>query len=374
MTRFIYQLTEWPKFRWDHNTLAVPLADIRYRQGRLLGRMEGLGFSLQQEAELETLTLDVVKSSEIEGENLNMDQVRSSVARRLGMDIAGAIPANRNVEGVVEMMLDASQNFDKPLTEDRLFAWHAALFPTGRSGMRKIIVGGWRDDADGPMEVVSGPIGKERVHYQAPAASLLDKEMARFFDWANESDGTDPVLRAALAHLWFATIHPFDDGNGRIARAIADWALARSENSPQRFYSMSAQIRAERGDYYDALERTQRRTTDVTDWITWFLACLGRSIDAAGTALAEVLAKARFWERAGGIALNERQRRVLNRVPDGFEGKLTRSKWAKLAKCSQDTALRDITLLVGHGLLARNPGGGRNTSYRLVTDSRQAGD
>jgi len=336
--------------------------------------MEGLGFSLQQEAELETLTLDVVKSSEIEGENLNMDQVRSSVARRLGMDIAGAIPANRNVEGVVEMMLDASQNFDKPLTEDRLFAWHAALFPTGRSGMRKIIVGGWRDDADGPMEVVSGPIGKERVHYQAPAASLLDKEMARFFDWANESDGTDPVLRAALAHLWFATIHPFDDGNGRIARAIADWALARSENSPQRFYSMSAQIRAERGDYYDALERTQRRTTDVTDWITWFLACLGRSIDAAGTALAEVLAKARFWERAGGIALNERQRRVLNRVPDGFEGKLTRSKWAKLAKCSQDTALRDITLLVGHGLLARNPGGGRNTSYRLVTDSRQAGD
>ena len=234
MTRYIYQLTEWPKFTWDHDALAVPLADIRYRQGRLLGRMEGLGFSLQQEAELETLTLDVVKSSEIEGENLNRDQVRSSIARRLGMDIAGALPANRNVEGVVEMMLDASQNFDKPLTEDRLFAWHAALFPTGRSGMRKIIVGAWRDDTDGPMEVVSGPIGKERVHYEAPAAPLLDKEMARFFDWANEFDGTDPVLRAALAHLWFATIHPFDDGNGRVARAIADWALARSETGRWR--------------------------------------------------------------------------------------------------------------------------------------------
>ena len=232
MTRYIYQLKEWPKFTWDHDVLATPLADIRHRQGRLFGRMEGLGFSLQQEAELETLTLDVVKSSEIEGENLNTDQVRSSIARRLGMDIAGAIPADRNVEGVVEMMLDATQNFDKPLTDDRLFAWHAALFPTGRSGMRKIIVGAWRDDSGGPMEVVSGPIGKERVHYEAPAAPLLDKEMAQFFDWANESDGTDPVLRAARAHLWFVTIHPFDDGNGRIARAIADWALARSEREP----------------------------------------------------------------------------------------------------------------------------------------------
>ncbi len=365
MTRFIYQLTEWPKFTWDHDGLAVPLADIRYRQGRLLGRMEGLGFSLQQEAELETLTLDVVKSSEIEGENLNMDQVRSSVARRLGMDIAGAIPVNRNVEGVVEMMLDASRNFDKPLTEDRLFAWHAALFPTGRSGMRKIIVGAWRDDADGPMEVVSGPIGKERVHYQAPAASLLDKEVARFFDWANESDGTDPVLRAALAHLWFATIHPFDDGNGRMARAIADWALARSENSPQRFYSMSSRIRQERDDYYEILERTQKGTLDVTPWMVWFLVCLGRAFEGTEATLATVLHKARFWQKHSGVDINDRQRLLLNKILEGFDGKLTSSKWAKIAKCSQDTAIRDIKDMVAHGVLEKDAGGGRSTSYSL---------
>ncbi len=365
MTRYIYQLTEWPKFTWDHDALAVPLADIRYRQGRLLGRMEGLGFSLQQEAELETLTLDVVKSSEIEGENPNTDQVRSSIARRLGMDIVAAIPTNRNVEGVVEMMLDASQNFDKPLTEDRLFAWHAALFPTGRSGMRKIIVGAWRDDADGPMEVVSGPIGKERVHYEAPAAPLLVKEMAQFFDWANESDGTDPVLRAALAHLRFATIHPFDDGNGRIARAIADWALARSEKSPQRFYSMSSRIRQERDDYYEILERTQKGTLDVTPWMVWFLVCLGRAFEGTEATLATVRQKAQFWQEHADVNINDRQRLLLNKILDGFDGKLTSSKWAKIAKCSQDTAIRDIKDLVAHGVLEKDAGGGRSTSYSL---------
>ena len=365
MARYIYQLTEWPKFTWDHGALAVPLAEIRFRQGRLLGRMESLVFALQQEAELETLTLDVVKSSEIEGENLNTNQVRSSIARRLGMDIAGMVPAHRNVEGVVDMMLDASRNFDKPLTEDRLFAWHASLFPTGRSGMRKIIVGAWRDDANGPMEVVSGPIGKERVHYEAPAAPLLEKEMARFFDWANGSDGTDPLFRAALAHLWFATIHPFDDGNGRMARAIADWALARSEKSPQRFYSMSSRIRQERDAYYEILERTQKGTLDVTPWMVWFLVCLGRAFEGTEATLATVLHKARFWRKHADVNINDRQRLLLNKILDGFDGKLTSSKWARIAKCSQDTAIRDIKDLVAQGVLEKDAGGGRSTSYSV---------
>lgn len=363
MTRYIHQLTEWPQFTWDHEALAALLADIRHRQGRLSGRMEGLGFSLRQEAQLETLTLDVVKSSEIEGENLNTDEVRSSVARRLGMDIAGAVPANRNVEGVVEMTLDATQNFDRPLTDDRLFAWHAALFPAGRSGMRKIIAGAWRDDAGGPMEVVSGPIGRERVHYEAPAAPLLEQEMARFLEWGNEPDGTDPVLRAALAHLWFVTIHPFDDGNGRIARAISDWALARSEKSPQRFYSMSSQIRQERDAYYNILERTQKGTLDVTPWMEWFLVCLGGAFKGTEATLATVLHKARFWQKHAGLKTNDRQRLLLNRILDGFDGKLTSSKWARIAKCSQDTAIRDIQGLVARGALKKDPGGGRSTSY-----------
>lgn len=363
MTRYIHQLTEWPQFTWDHEALAALLADIRHRQGRLSGRLEGLGFSLRQEAQLETLTLDVVKSSEIEGENLNTDEVRSSVARRLGMDIAGAVPANRNVEGVVEMTLDATQNFDRPLTDDRLFAWHAALFPAGRSGMRKIIAGAWRDDAGGPMEVVSGPIGRERVHYEAPAAPLLEQEMARFLEWGNEPDGTDPVLRAALAHLWFVTIHPFDDGNGRMARAISDWALARSEKSPQRFYSMSSQIRQERDAYYRILERTQKGTLDVTPWMEWFLVCLGGAFKGTEATLATVLHKARFWQKHAGLKTNDRQRLLLNRMLDGFDGKLTSSKWARIAKCSQDTAIRDIQGLVARGVLKKDPGGGRSTSY-----------
>lgn len=269
---YIHQRPEWPNFQWDREALAAPLAEIRHRQGRLLGRMEGLGFSLQKEAELETLTLDVVKSSEIEGERLNPEQVRSSIARRLGLETAGTVPAERDVEGVVEMMLDATQNFGQPLTDERLFGWHAALFPTGRNGLRRIVVGAWRDAAAGPMQVVSGPVGREKVHYEAPAAALLPQEMAAFFTWANRADDKgDAVVRAALAHLWFVTIHPFDDGNERIGRAIADWQLARSENSTQRFYSMSAQIRAERNDYYEILERTQKGTLDVTRWMEWFL-------------------------------------------------------------------------------------------------------
>jgi len=363
---YIHELPDWPGFDWDTEAVAGPLVAVRHRQGRLLGRMEGLGFALQKEAQLETLTLDVLKSSEIEGENLDPGQVRSSIARRLGMDVGGAERADRDVEGVVEMMLDATQNFAAPLSADRLFGWHAALFPTGRSGMRKLVVGAWRDDAHWPMQVVSGPVGKERVHYEAPAATRLEQEMTRFLEWANAADGGDAVLRAGVAHLWFVTIHPFDDGNGRIARAIADWQLARSENSGQRFYSMSAQIRHERSEYYEILEQTQKGTLDITAWLEWFLGCLGRAFDGTESTLATVLRKARFWERAANLALNERQRGILNRLLDGFEGKLTTQKWAKLAKCSHDTALRDIHNLVAMGLLRKDDAGGRSTAYMLA--------
>ena len=365
MSRFIHQLPEWPRFYWSQEALAGPLAAVRHKQGRLLGRMEALGFSLQKEAELETLTLDVLKSSEIEGEKLDAKQVRSSIARRLGMDIAGAVAADRDVEGVVEMMLDATQNFDDPLTKERLFGWHAAMFPTGRSGMRKITVGAWRTDAEGPMQVVSGPLGKEEVHFEAPAAVLVDGEMSRFIGWANGTASTDLVFRSALAHLWFVTIHPFDDGNGRIARAVADWFLARSESSAQRFYSMSAQIRQERKAYYDILEKTQKGTLDVTPWMEWFLGCLDRAFGATEKTLAAVLRKARFWARLAGTAINERQRLVLNRMLDGFEGKLTSTKWAKIGKCSHDTALRDIQYLIEKDVLVKNPASGRSTSYSL---------
>ncbi len=367
MIDYIHQRRDWPRFRWDQKALAGPVAEIRHRQGRLLGRMEGLGFKLQKEAELETMTLEVLKSSEIEGEKLDAAQVRSSIARRLGIETAGAVAAEREVEGVVELTLDATQNYAKPLKDERLFAWHAALFPTGRSGMRKIIVGAWRNDAHGPMQVVSGPVGKEKVHYEAPAAPLLVKEMSAFFAWANdEEDRTDMVLRAALAHLWFVTIHPFDDGNGRIARAVADRALARSENSPQRFYSMSAQIRHERNDYYDILEKTQKGTLDVTPWMEWFLACLGRAFAGTEVTLGAVLRKARFWEKHAHARVNDRQRDVINRLLDGFSGKLTTTKWAKLEKCSHDTALRDIQDLLEQGLLHKDSGGGRSTSYSLL--------
>jgi Fic family protein len=331
--------------------------------------MEALGFKLQQEAVLSTLTEDVVKSSEIEGEPLDADQVRSSIARRLGMDIGGLKPVDRNVEGVVEMMLDATGRYEQPLSADRLFGWHAALFPTGRSGMNRIKVGAWRDDSKGPMQVISGPMGKERVHFEAPGAQRLETEMQAFLDWFNGDTENDWVLKAGVAHLWFVTIHPFDDGNGRIARAIADMALARSERSAQRFYSMSAQVRLERGAYYEILEQTQKGKMDITPWMDWFLSCLGRAIEGAQITLGTVLSKARFWETIGDFPINERHRLVLNRLLDDFGGKLTTSKWAKLAKCSHDTALRDIAALVERGILVRNPEGGRSTSYALANIS-----
>ena len=363
---YIHELKGWPRFHWRAEKLAEPLAAVRHRQGRLIGHMEALGFDLQQEAVLQTLTSDVLKSSEIEGEKLDAEQVRSSIARRLGMDIGALKPADPNVEGVVEMMVDAARHYDQPLTAERLFGWHASLFPTGRSGMTKISAGAWRDESSGPMQVVSGPLGKERVHFEAPKAGRLAGEMKPFLAWFEGHDPIDSVLKAGLAHLWFVTIHPFDDGNGRIARAIADMALARSENSPQRFYSMSAQIRQEHKAYYDILEATQKGTMDVTPWMEWFLGCLGRAIDGAHVTLSAVLGKARFWERIKAEQLNERQRLVINRFLDGFEGKLTTSNYAKLAKCSQDTAHRDILALVDHAVLIQNPEGGRSTSYSLA--------
>ncbi|MBI4885964.1 MAG: Fic family protein [Acidobacteria bacterium] len=369
LKRYVHERPDWPRFRWDQERLATILASVRHRQGRLIGRMEALGFPLQQEAVLQTLTEDVVNTSEIEGEKLEARQVRSSIARRLGMDVGGVGPSDRHVEGVVDMMLDATRRYDQPLTEERLLAWHASLFPTGRSGMRKIRTGAWRDDSTGPMQVVSGPIGRERVHFEAPAANRLGRDMKAFLDWFSNDRGDsdiDHVLKAGLGHFWFVTIHPFDDGNGRIARALADLALARSEHSSQRFYSMSAQIRQERTEYYEILERTQKGTLDVTPWMEWFLACLGRAIDGAHTTLAAVLHKARFWQAVRDVPLNDRQRLVLNRLLDGFDGALTTSKWATIAKCSSDTALRDILNLVERGVLVRNPGAGRSTSYGLA--------
>jgi len=363
---YLWKKTEWPHLTWDEKTLATPLAQVSREQGRLLGRMEALGFDLRAEAHLRTLTEDVVKSGEIEGEKLDRDQVRSSIARRLGMDVGGLVPADRNVEGVVEMMLDATDNYAQPLTEERLFSWHAALFPTGHSGMTKIRVGAWRDDSTGPMQVVSGRVGKEKVHYEAPPAARLPDEMSKFLTWFEASKGTDPLLIAGLAHLWFVTIHPFDDGNGRIARAIADMTLARPEKTGLRFYSMSAQIRHERDAYYTILEETQKDDNNITQWQLWFLECLLRAINGAQEILGDVLAKAQFWDRFAKEPLNERQIKVLNRLLDGFEGKLTTSKWAKLAKCSQDTAYRDILALVDRGALKKDSGGGRSTSYSLV--------
>lgn len=356
------------------HTLAAPLASARHAQGRLLGRMEGLGFKLRNEACLETLTKDVIKTSEIEGEHLDNDQVRSSIARRLGMDIGALAPVDRNVEGIVDVMLDATQRYGSPLTRERLFAWHGALFPTGRSGLHAISVAAWRTDNNGPMQVISGLYGKEKVHYEAPPAAHVGSEMNRFFKWfaqeykANK-EKLDPVIKAGLAHLWFVTIHPFDDGNGRLARVIGDMALARSEQTQQRFYSLSAQILCERASYYDLLEQTQRGSMDVTGWLAWFLGCLERSTSGAQNTLESVLAKARFWETFPGAGFNERQTKLLNRLLDGFEGKLTTSKWAKIAKCSQDTAYRDIVGLIEMGALVKADAGGRSTSYQLAVRS-----
>lgn len=362
---YIYELPEWPHFMWDQETITPLLVSVRYEQGRLLGRMENLGFKLREDATLLTLTQDVLKSSEIEGESLDAQQVHSSIARRLGMDISGLIPSNRGVDGIVDMTLDATQNYDKSLTKERLFSWHAALFQTGYSGLLKIKTAIWRDDSHGPMQVVSGAYGRERVHYQAPEAPHLDKEMAVFLEWFNQSPTRDAVLKAALAHLWFVTLHPFEDGNGRIARAIADMALAQSEQTPQRFYSMSSHIRLRRNEYYKILEQTQKDSLGITPWMAWFLTCLKEAIQKADTTLNNILFKAQFWKKLSAHSLNDRQRKILNLMLDGFEGKLTTSKWAKLTKCSQDTAHRDILNLVQQGILIINPQGGRSTSYSL---------
>ena len=373
MPTYIHELEHWPDFTWNGDAIARQVAAVRHRQGRLLGRMEALGFDLRSEAVLQSLTEEVSKSSEIEGEMLDREQVRSSIARRLGLDIGALAPVDRNVEGVVEMTLDATQHHQRALTEERLFAWQASLFPTGRSGISKIIVGAWRDDGLGPMQVVSGPVGREKVHYEAPAAPRVPREVAGFLAWFNRDEQIDPVVQAAIAHLWFVTIHPFDDGNGRMARAITEMVLARSEGSSQRFYSMSAQIRRERKDYYDILEATQKDSLEITRWLQWFLACLDRAFDATAQTLANVLLKGRFWESIAGQSISERQRKVINRMLDGFEGKLTSSKWAAMTKASPDTALRDINDLVDRGILVKNEAGGRSTSYSLSIEGPEGG-
>lgn len=365
MGKYIHQLKDSPSFTWDHSALVHPLATVRHQQGRLLGKLEGLGFQLRAEASLGNLILDVTKSSEIEGERLPMDQVRSSIARKLGMKVPGLVVTTRDVDGVVEMMLDATQKHDKPLTKERLFGWHSALFPSGRSGMHKINVGAWRDAEGDPMQVASGAMGKERVHFEAPDTARLEREMKSFLKWFNQESELDSILKAAIAHLWFVTIHPFDDGNGRIARAIADMQLSRSDQSSQRFYSMSAQIQQERKTYYDLLEKTQRGTLDVTDWLLWFLNCFDRALSASTENVASVMNKAAFWESHRHAVLNERQRKMLNKLMERLDGKLTSTKWAKMTKASPDTALRDIQALVPAKMLEKEEGGGRSTSYRL---------
>lgn len=362
---YIWQAREWPNWRYDLAALAAPLADVSRAQGVLLGRLADVGMSLRDQASLSALTEDVVKTSEIEGEQLNVESVRSSIARRLGVDIGALAPVDRHVEGVVEMVLDATTNCAAPVSRERLFGWHAALFPTGYSGLSKIKVGRWRDDAAGPMQVISGPVGRQRVHFEAPPAERLEAETSRFLHWVNAESSEPPLIKAGLAHLWLVTLHPFDDGDGRIARAVGDLLLARADGTSQRFYSLSAQIQRERKAYYDILERTQKGTLDVTAWLAWFLDVLHRAIDQAQHTLDAVLARARFWQRFAGTAMNERQVKLLNRLLDGFEGKLTTTKWAAIAKCSPDTALRDINELLAHGALRKSSAGGRSTSYAL---------
>lgn len=368
---YIWQAGDWPTWRYDLAALAGPLAEVSRAQGQLIGRLADVGLALRGQASLAVLTEDVVKTSEIEGEWLNVDSVRSSIARRLGVEIGALAPVDRHVEGVVDMVLDATAHCEAPVSRERLFGWHAALFPTGYSGLTRIKVGEWRDDAGGPMQVVSGPIGRRRVHFEAPPAERLETEIRRFLDWLNGTSNQPPLIRAGLGHLWFVTLHPFDDGNGRIARAIGDLLLARADGSPQRFYSLSAQIQRERKAYYDILERTQKRSLDVTEWLAWFLDALHRAVDQAQQTLDAVLVKSRFWQRWATTPLNERQVKLLNRLLDGFDGKLTSSKWAAIAKCSPDTALRDITDLLERGVLRKSEAGGRSTSYELsdVRDS-----
>ena len=361
--KYIWQASDWPNWRFDLAALAGPMAEVSRAQGLLIGRLADVGMALRDQASLAALTEDVVKTSEIEGEQLNVESVRSSIARRLGVDIGALAPVDRHVEGVVEMVLDATANCRAPVSRERLFGWHAALFPSGYSGLAKIKIGGWRNDANGPMQVVSGPIGRQRVHFEAPPANRLEAETSRFLDWLNGSSNEPPLLKAGLGHLWFVTLHPFDDGNGRIARAIGDLLLARADGSPQRFYSLSAQIQRERKAYYNILERTQKKSMDVTEWLAWFLDTLHRAVDQAQHTLDTVLTKTRFWQRWATTPLNERQVKLLNNLLAGFEGKLTSSKWAAIAKCSPDTALRDINDLLARGVLRKLDAGGRSTSY-----------
>jgi len=363
---WIYEHQNWPRYTWDAEYIAAKLAAIRYRQGYLLGRMESVGFDLRREATLNTITADVIKSSAIEGEILDPQEVRSSIARRLGINIVVLTPSGRNVDGIVEMMLDATQGFSKQLTKERLFDWHAALFPTGRSSMHRIIVGNWRTIDTGPMQVISGPIGREKIHFEAPRADKLEKEMAKFLEWFEYQNDIDPVLKAGIAYFWFVTIHPFEDGNGRIARAIADMALARADKITERFYSLSTQIESERKDYYNQLERQQRGTLEISGWLEWFLDCLGRAISRAEQTLSNVLFKAELWNEINLNSINQRQRFIINRMlEDDFEGYMNTSKYAKLVKCSNDTALRDIQNLKSLGIFIQNSGGGRSISYRL---------
>lgn len=366
---YIYELEKWPQFTWDSEKIAPLLIQLRHSQGLLIGGMESIGFSSKEEVILQTLTQDIVKSSEIEGEILDQSLVRSSVARQLGIDDAAVGAVDRNIDGVVEMMVDATQRFDEPLTQERLFAWHSSLFPTGRSGFKKLKVGSWRSSR---VEVISGPLGKEKIHFEGPPPARVDRDMDQFLDWINQDKKMDLVLKAAIAHLWFVTIHPFEDGNGRIGRAIADLLLARSENSSRRFYSLSSQIQIERKGYYQILEQTQKGGLNITSWIQWFLSCLARAIENASKVLESIKHKERVWKGYADIALNERQRKIMNRLLDGFEGKLTTSKWAKIAKCSQDTAYRDILDLVDRGILIKNQEGGRSTSYSLVDPTKKS--
>jgi len=369
LNKYIYENTDWPHFKWIDSRLITLLTEVRNLQGRVIGKMGALGFDLQNQANLEILTQDVLKSTEIEGEILNPDQVRSSIARRLGLSISGLVSSDRNVDGVVEMMLDATKNYDKPFTKERLFGWHNALFPSGYGGLYKINVGNWRDDSTGPMQVVSGAMGKEKVHYQAPSADLLDRQMEYLFNWINNNQQIDLVLKAALAHLWFVTLHPFEDGNGRIARAVTDMILAQSDKQSTRFYSMSAQIQVERKQYYDILEKTQKGSLDVSDWLEWFLTCLLNALKSSETLLSKVIFKHDFWISNKEKVENERQHKVLNMLLDRFDGKLTTVKWAKIGKCSHDTALRDIQDLIDKEILFKLPGGGRSTGYGLHKES-----
>ena len=363
MGKFIYQYDQWPEFTWDEKEINVILGKVRHLQGRIFGQMEALGFTIKEDTILSTLTLDVLKSSEIEDETLNYEQVRSSIARRLGIEYSGMVRTERDVDGLVEMMLDATQNYNEPLNEARLFGWYAALFPARWSGMHRINTGCYPKAG---IQIVSDPMGKEKINFLAPSPEQVKQEMDKFLDWFNGETNIDAVLKAAIAHFRFIIIHPFDDGNGRIARAMSDLLLARSEESSQRFYSLSNQILIERKVYYETLQKVQHSSGDITKWLDWFLNCLNRALKSTEETMKKVLQKAGFWDIQKETVLNSRQRLMLNKLLDEFDGKLKTSKWAKIAKCSSDTALRDIKDLIDKGILKQEESGGRSTNYELI--------